>query len=49
VDGFKQVGFYRVLWDGSDERGNRLPSGLYIYQLVVNGKIMDSRKLTLVK
>jgi Ca-activated chloride channel family protein len=49
VDGFKLVGFYRISWDGSDERGNRLPSGVYIYQLVVNGKITDSRKLALVK
>jgi flagellar hook assembly protein FlgD len=49
VDGFKPVGFYRVLWDGSDDRGNKLPSGVYIYQLIVNGRARDSRKLILVK
>ncbi len=49
VDGFKPVGFYRVLWDGTDDRGNKLPSGVYIYQLVVNGQVRASRKLVLVK
>ncbi|RMD94724.1 MAG: T9SS C-terminal target domain-containing protein, partial [Calditrichaeota bacterium] len=49
----KQAGEYRVIWNGKDNQGKTLPSGIYIYQLkaeLSNGQtIRASRKMTLLK
>ncbi|MCI0515946.1 DUF3160 domain-containing protein [candidate division KSB1 bacterium] len=31
--GWQTVGLHRLVWDGRDQVGNRLPDGLYFYQL----------------
>jgi hypothetical protein len=36
VDEEKSPGLYRVVWDGKDDLGRRLASGVYFYQLKVN-------------
>ena len=41
-------GFYKVLWDGRNEEGSMVPSGIYILRLSWNGNIL-SQKLTLSK
>jgi hypothetical protein len=33
VDGVRGEGLHRVTWDGRDRNGNRLPAGVYFYQL----------------
>ena len=43
VDGVQVKGNHKVTWDGSEN-----PSGIYIYQLEVNGKVY-TRKMTLIK
>lgn len=43
VDGVQDKGSHKVTWDGSEN-----PSGIYIYQLEVNGKVY-TRKMTLIK
>lgn len=48
VDRVHAPGSYRVLWDGTDDRGRTLSSGVYFYQLET-GSVRDSRKLLLLK
>jgi len=31
--GVKEAGQYRLVWDGRDDNGNRVSSGIYFYQL----------------
>jgi flagellar hook assembly protein FlgD len=41
-------GYNLVLWDGSDENGFQLPSGIYFYRMR-SGSFEQVRALTLVK
>jgi len=38
-----------VSWDGSDDRGNSMPSGLYLYRMVTDGGATEARTMTLVR
>ena len=38
-----------IMWNGKDEQGNELQSGVYFYDLIVNGKIAETKKLILMK
>ena len=40
--------FYSLVWDGTDKSGNRVSSGVYIYQLIA-GKFTKTRKMLLIK
>lgn len=42
------AGDYRWTWDGTDERGQAVPSGLYLYQVTYANSIQN-RKMILVK
>ncbi len=44
----QSVGRYQVRWDGMDDRGMPVSSGIYFYQLSA-GKFQDVRKLMLLK
>jgi hypothetical protein len=48
VSEVREMGQYNVTWDGKDENGARMPSGLYFYKMDTGGKTV-SRKMTLVK
>ncbi|MBT4611450.1 MAG: T9SS type A sorting domain-containing protein [Gemmatimonadetes bacterium] len=48
VDGFRAPGQYSVSWDGGDERGQPLASGLYLYHLQSDGRV-ETRKLLLLR
>jgi flagellar hook assembly protein FlgD len=37
-----------VRWDGKDERGRSLESGVYLYKLAVNG-VESTKKMSLLK
>jgi len=39
------AGFYRVIWNGKDENGCLVPSGIYIYRIVTSDFIMTRRML----
>ena len=45
VDGlvYDSPGRAEALWDGRDRNGNRVPSGVYIVQLDVNGEVSTRR------
>lgn len=46
--GEKDAGRYRVVWDGRDETGSRVPSGVYFYRLL-SQDFATSKKMVLVK
>ncbi len=48
VKAAQSTGFKRVVWNGLDDRGNTVPSGLYIYQLKAGG-FVSSHKMLLLK
>jgi hypothetical protein len=48
IKGKKKAGFYSVKWDGKDEKGKNLSSGIYFYRLHAGDNI-DSRKMILLK
>lgn len=47
VNGPKQVGSYSVVWDGTDEGGKHVASGVYFYQLQVGDFVSNKRMLLL--
>ncbi|NIT56749.1 MAG: T9SS type A sorting domain-containing protein [Aliifodinibius sp.] len=48
VNDVRSPGTYRVLWDGRDQAGNRVSSGMYLYQL--RGKnALITKKMILIK
>jgi hypothetical protein len=42
-------GRHSILWNGNSISGGVVPSGIYIYQLTVDGVISGTRKMVLVK
>lgn len=41
---FKDIGLYNYVFDGQ-----KLPSGIYFYSLIINGKVVDTKKMVLIK
>jgi len=48
VDEKKAVGIYKVTWDGRDESGNSVGSGIYIYKMQADG-FVAIKKMALVR
>jgi hypothetical protein len=48
VDEPKRPGSYEVIWDGKDERGKDLSSGIYFYQLKL-GEFTQTKRMVLLK
>ena len=48
VDKQKPAGFYRVSWDGTNEQGLKMSSGIYYYTIKV-GSVTESKKMMLLK
>jgi hypothetical protein len=42
-------GDYTAFWDGKDRRGREVSSGVYIYQLEVNGRLIAARRMLVAK
>lgn len=49
VDRRMPAGYHRVQWQGVDERGHRVSSGVYLYELVTDGGHRSVQKMMLVK
>jgi hypothetical protein len=47
--GLRAQGESVLIWDGRDDRGQALPSGLYFANMSLEGKRIESRKLVLLK
>ena len=41
-------GRFTVVWDGTDDQGNKLPSGAYYYQLI-SGSFISAKKMIMLK
>ena len=37
------------IWDGINNQGLTVPSGIYLYKLEVDGKLIETKKMTLIK
>lgn len=48
VDEEKPAGNYTVTWDGTDDRGNTVASGIYFYRIKA-GNHVDSKKMLMLK
>jgi hypothetical protein len=48
LDKQQLAGDYKVVWDGKDDRGNLMPSGVYIYRIQA-GDFEKSNKMILLK
>jgi len=48
VNGYRSVDSYMEIWDGTDNQGNMLTSGVYMYKLEVNG-FQKTMKMLLIK
>ena len=48
-EGSQKAGVHRVHWDGQDHRSPSLASGVYLYRLVIDGRSVRTRKLTLLR
>ena len=48
VDETKTAGSYRVQWDGRDDAGSAVSTGLYLYRLST-GELVETRKMMLLK
>ena len=44
------TGEYEAFWDGKVlDTGREAPSGVYVYQIIVNGRAAGSKKMTVIK
>jgi len=44
----QRAGYYHYTWQGLDNHGHGLPSGLYIYQIIAD-EFSDSKKMIMLK
>jgi len=48
VDEKKSAGFYQILWNGEDDSGKRVSSGLYLYKIHA-GNYLNIKKMAMMK
>ncbi|MFQ6094444.1 MAG: hypothetical protein ACE5OR_17520 [bacterium] len=48
VDEPKEPGYYTVTWDGRNERGEEVSSGIYFYRLTA-GQFADTKRMVLLR
>jgi len=48
VEGEREAGSYAVFWDGTDNAGRKVPSGVYFYRIQA-GNYSQTRKMVLLK
>ncbi len=49
VNEHQNAGFKEIMWDGKNNQGSAVPSGIYMYRLVAGSKFVKANKMTLMK
>ncbi|MFC1726255.1 T9SS type A sorting domain-containing protein [candidate division KSB1 bacterium] len=49
IDEYRREGIHKVTWNGTNNYGDKVSSGVYFYRLIVNGKVLDTKKMLMVK
>lgn len=49
ISGNMDAGSYKAVWNSMDNTGRKVSSGVYFYRLMVDGKIINTRKMLLLK
>jgi hypothetical protein len=47
VNEYRQAGMYKIMWDGKDESGNIVQSGVYLYRLKTTNTVITKRMVFL--
>jgi flagellar hook assembly protein FlgD len=47
VDGSKDMGTHKVVWNGTNDRGANVGSGVYFYRLVTGKKVLTKKLVML--
>lgn len=43
------AGLHQMIWAGEDDEGRTGPSGVYFYRMTLDGRVIDTRKMVLLK
>jgi hypothetical protein len=49
VNGIRPAGEYRVYWDGRDDPGRTVASGVYFYRLAADGRLVGKQKVLVLR
>ena len=49
VDEEMTLGSHSIIWDGTDDRGNTVASGIYLYKMKAGGRYTSTKKMILLK
>ena len=49
VSNSMEAGTYNAVWNASDNMGRKVSSGVYFYQLLVDGRLISTQKMVLMK
>jgi hypothetical protein len=49
ADENQQAGFHTLTWDSHSQSGRRLASGVYFYQLMAGGQVVNTKKMVVVR
>ena len=42
-------GVYRVVWNATDKRGQKVSTGMYFYRLTVDNRVVATKKMLFLK
>ena len=49
TDGYRSTGTYSVVWDGKNDSGRDVASGVYVYRLEIEGGIAQTSRMVLLR